>query len=87
LPDVLAERRDLGLCLDKARALKKLQNSYAAARQETTQRLRQVLAEGGELAERLRDAVRFKLGRRNERLVQFRVAPLRKPGRKTKSKD
>jgi hypothetical protein len=34
------------------------------------------------VAERLRDAVKFKIGRRNERLVQFNIAPLRKRPRK-----
>jgi len=36
------------------------------------------LARGRDLATQLRGAVRFKLGLRDEKLVQFRIAPLRK---------
>jgi DNA-binding protein H-NS len=87
LPDLLAERASLELSLGKARSLKDLQESYTAARQETTQRMHQALAEGKETAERIRDTVKSRLGRRNERLVQFRIAPQRKPGRKAKVKE
>jgi DNA-binding protein H-NS len=85
LPDLLAERRSLELSLGKARFQQTLQESHTAARQEATQRMHQALAEGKETAERLRDIVKSKLGRRNEGLVQFRVAPLRKPRRKAKA--
>jgi len=87
LPNLLAERASLELSLGKARSQQELQKSYNAARQEATQRMHQALAEGKETAERIRDTVKSRLGRRNERLVQFRVAPQRKPGRKAKIKE
>jgi DNA-binding protein H-NS len=87
LPDLLAERTSLELSLGKARSQQVLQESYTAARQEATQRMHQALAEGKETAERIRDTVKSRLGRRSERLVQFRVAPQRKPRRKAKVKE
>lgn len=84
LPDLLAQRTSLELSLGKARSQQGLQKSYTAARQEATQRMHQALAEGKETAERIRDIVKSKLGRRSELLVQFRVAPQRKPRRKAK---
>jgi hypothetical protein len=83
LPDILIERTSLESNLTRARTLWERQVSYTAARQEATQQLQQVLAESRQIAERIRDAVKFKIGRRNERLVQFNVAPLRKVPRKT----
>ena len=84
LPDLLAERQSLEISLGKARSLKDLQQSYTAARQETTQRMHQALAEGKESAEKIRDIVKSALGRRSELLVQFRVAPQRKRRRRAK---
>jgi hypothetical protein len=49
--------------------------------------MHQALAEGKETAERIRDTVKSRLGRRNERLVQFRIAPQRKYRRKAKVKE
>jgi hypothetical protein len=82
LPDVKAERTALSESLTKIKSLKERQVSLTAARQETTQELLKALAEGRQVAERLRDAVKFKIGRRNERLVQFNIAPLRRRPRK-----
>lgn len=82
LPDVKTERTALSESLTKIKALKERQISLTAARQETTQQLLKALAEGRQVAERLRDAVKFKIGRRNERLVQFNIAPLRRRSRK-----
>jgi len=82
LPDVKTERTALSESLTKIKSLKERQISLTAARQETTQELLKALAEGRQVAERLRDAVKFKIGRRNERLVQFNIAPLRRRPRK-----
>jgi hypothetical protein len=87
LPDLRAERALLESSLGKARSLKDLQESYSAARQETTQRMHRELAEGKETAERIRDIVRSRLGRRNELLVHFRIAPFRGRRRKAKGKE
>jgi hypothetical protein len=82
LPDMQTELTALSGSLTKLRSLKDRQISLTAARQETTQELLKALAEGRQVAERIRDAVKFKIGRRSERLVQFNVAPLRKRPRK-----
>jgi hypothetical protein len=82
LPDLTVDRSALELKLDKASTLWERQVSFTAARQETTQLLQQTLQECSEIAERLRDSVKGKIGRRNERLVQFKVAPFRKVTRK-----
>ena len=82
LPDLTVDRSALELKLGKATTLWERQGSFTAARQETTQLLQQTLQECSEIAERLRDSVKGKIGRRNERLVQFKVAPFRKVTRK-----
>jgi hypothetical protein len=82
LPDLTSDRTALELGLSKARVLWDRQVSFTASRQATTQQLRQVLQESREIAERLRDAVKSKIGRRNEQLVQFKVAPLRRSSRR-----
>ena len=82
LPDLTVDRAALELKLGKAAALWERQESFTAARQETTQLLQQTLQECSEIAERLRDSVKGKIGRRNERLVQFKVAPFRRVTRK-----
>jgi hypothetical protein len=83
LPDVQAEKTALQAALEKVRSLKDQQTSFRASKQQTTQDLKQALAEGRQLAEKLRDAAKFKIGRRSERLVQFSVSPLRtRPGKK-----
>ena len=84
LPDVQSERTALTESLVKVRSLKDRQESFSAAKQEATQELNKVLAEGRQIAEKLRDAAKFKIGRRNARLVQFGVAPLRKRAGKGK---
>ena len=77
LPDLTTEKASLRQTLDKARTLKDLQASHQAARQEATQNLKETLKEGRDLASQLRDAAKFKIGRRSARLVQFSVTPLR----------
>ena len=82
LPDLTVERTSLELSLGRATTLWERQESLTAARQETTQLLQKALQESREMAEKLRDLVRGKIGRRNERLVQFKIAPFRKATRK-----
>ena len=82
LPDLTTERTFLELSLGRATTLWERQESFTAARQETTQLLQEALQDCREAAEKLRDLVKGKIGRRNERLVQFKVAPLRKQARK-----
>jgi hypothetical protein len=82
LPDVQAERTELAQGLARLKTLKERQKSFTAARQATTQELRKAMADSRQVAEKIRDAVKFKIGRRNEKLVQFNIAPLRKRTRK-----
>jgi hypothetical protein len=61
-------------------SLKAQQMDLVAQRQEVTQKLKAVLAQGSEAALRIRAMARAKLGLRSERLVHFSVAPLRRRG-------
>lgn len=78
MTDVSAERQELEQTLKKAEEVKARQESSTAARQVATQELTEVLAHGRDVAMRLRFAAKVKLGPRNEQLVQFGSAPLRK---------
>jgi hypothetical protein len=61
-------------------SLKAQQADLGAQRQEVTQKLKAVLAQGNEVAMRIRAMAKAKLGLRSERLVHFNVAPLRRRG-------
>ena len=78
MTDVTAEREELEQTLQKAQEVKARQESSTAARQVATQELKELLAHGNDVAMRLRFAAKLKLGPRNEQLVQFGAAPLRK---------
>jgi hypothetical protein len=80
LPEAERYRSALQQILEETRAIKARQESARAIRQQATQELKAKLQQGRDLAISLRGAVRSGLGPRNERLVQFRVAPLRKRG-------
>lgn len=85
-PDIRAsvetELQALSQSYTKIRTLKGRQEELSALRQEVTQQLQAALAEGKENAVIFRSLVRGKLGPRNERLVHYKVAPLRKRPRK-----
>jgi hypothetical protein len=82
LPDLTFERTALGGFIEQAETLRVRQLSLTATRQATTQELNNVIRAGQEVARHMRDAAKFKLGQRNEQIVQFKVAPLRKRPRK-----
>jgi hypothetical protein len=71
------QRAALQVSLDRMKDLKARQDSCAAKRQEATQELAHLMLEAREDARRLRGMVKGLLGTKNERLVQFQVAPLR----------
>jgi len=77
------ERAALEKDLTEARALKDRQEAQAAGRQELTQQIKAVVAHGKALAITIRAVAKGKLGYRNERLVRYKVAPVRKRSRKT----
>jgi hypothetical protein len=62
----------------EALRLKGLQETYQARKQEATQQLGDVVAQGKEVAIRLRSLVRGRMGHQDERLVAFGVRPVRK---------
>ncbi len=68
----------LAQTLEAVRALKALQDSRAAQRQQTTQELLERIVIGREQARRLRGLAKGLIGTQSERLVQFQVAPLRR---------
>jgi len=84
--DVLApaepQRADLQKTLGTLRDLKARQESHTAARQQMTQEVTDIVQQGREEARRLRGMVKGLMGTKNERLVQFKVAPIRSRSRK-----
>ena len=69
--------------LKQLQELKARQDSFAAQRQQATQELVALMKQAREDARRLRALVKGLLGTKNERLVQFQVAPVRSRPRTT----
>ena len=82
LPKSEALRPELDTLLTQARDLKIQQENLAGNRQAMTQRLVQLVANGREVARKLRNQIKVELGSKSEHLVQFGVAPIRKKARK-----
>ncbi len=61
-----------------------LQESLTGSRQATTQRLQEMIADGRELARKIRFFVRVPLGSRSELLTAFGITPTRSKLRKTR---
>ncbi|HYU36088.1 MAG TPA: hypothetical protein VEW48_28345 [Thermoanaerobaculia bacterium] len=81
---VETERLLVAQSLTLIRSLKARQGELSALRQEVTQQLGVALADAKERAIIFRSVVRGKIGPRSERLVHFRMTPLRKRPRKQK---
>jgi hypothetical protein len=77
-------RTELETVLAQAREAKVLQESLAGSRQATTQRLQEMVADGRELARKIRFFVRIPLGSRSELLSAFGITPNRSRFRKTR---
>ncbi len=77
LASAAPQRAAMEASLAALRAKRAHQQSCAASRQEATQDLTALIDQGNENARRLRGLVKAVLGTKSERLVQFRVAPLR----------
>jgi hypothetical protein len=84
MPDLEPYERTLTRILEEAEALKAAQEQYEGLRQVTTQKLRAKIAEGREAVIRARRMIGARLGPRNEGLVQFGIAPIRKQGRRSR---
>src|SRR5262245_43144247 len=71
------QRQELEKTFKELREAKARQQSYAALRQQATQEIAVLVTRGREQALRLRGMAKGLLGPHKERLVQFRVAPIR----------
>jgi hypothetical protein len=72
-----AYRTQMQTMLDAARLAAKEQTAMAAAKQDATQRLNDLLVEGRKLATFLRGGVKQRYGDKSEKLVEFDLAPAR----------
>lgn len=82
LPSVSAEVEALRKSLADLQSLKARQLDLGSARQQTTQELKKVIEQGRDLAIQICAMAKGRLGPRNERLVHFNVAPIRRRPRK-----
>jgi hypothetical protein len=82
LPSIENDRTILEGHLEDFQILKARQNELTALRQETTQELKEVVARGKEVAVSIRSVLRGKIGPWNERLVHYKIAPIRRRPRK-----
>jgi len=71
------QRNTLEIALNDLKDMKSRQDSFAAQRQEATQQVEALMLRAREEARRLRGMAKGLLGTKNERLVQFQVAPIR----------
>ncbi len=81
-PSVETERQALIQAVAEVETLLRRQKELIALKQRATQELKEARERGKEMDIKLRSMVRGKLGHKNELLVQFNVAPQRKPKRK-----
>lgn len=81
-PVVETELQDLDATHAEVQGLKARQEELGAQRQEVTQRLNAAIARGKEIASRIRSLARGKIGPKSERLVHFRVPPVRRRPRR-----
>ncbi|HEX4961810.1 MAG TPA: hypothetical protein VF173_13285 [Thermoanaerobaculia bacterium] len=84
LPNVGPLMKELQDTLDQARQVKAQQEESEAKRQGLTQQLAQLIQSGQEVARRLRGYAKSQLGTKNEMLVQFGAAPIRRRVRSAK---
>ena len=82
LPGIEVERQAVEQVLAEVRALKARQDELTALRQQVTQQLKAAVVRGKDAAMQLRAVVKAKFGLRNERLVHFKVAPIRRRTRR-----
>src|SRR5262245_9084048 len=87
LPSIEVERQVLVQVLADVERLRTRQAELTALKQRATQELREAIERGKEARIQVRSVLRGKVGPKNERLVQFKVAPLRKRKRKPEEED
>jgi len=76
-PHLEAQRQELADTLVQVRDVSTRQAALTAAKQEATQELQTLLAEGRKLATFLRVGIRQRYGNRSEKLVEFKLQPFR----------
>ena len=86
LPEIEPLLRTMERIAADTKKLKGDQDELQARRQKVTQDLQEKIREGRDLSIMLRGIVRSRLGPRNERLVHFGIAPIRKRGSRSRGK-
>lgn len=86
-PLIETERQALTQVLGEVQGLRGRQSELAALRLDTTKQLKAAVARGKELAIQIRSMVRGRIGPRSELLTLWKVAPLRKRGRRVVKTD
>lgn len=84
LPNLTEHLIPLESALGRIKTLRITQKTLTADKQQVTQDLKTSYREARDLTIQLRGAIRAKIGVRNEKLVEFKVPPLRPRPRKTK---
>ena len=82
LTDLAASRDRLGVLLARAVEVSQQQAAHTAAKQEASQELRAILAEGQRLATGLRKLIKNHYGISSEKLAEFDIQPFRSRKRK-----
>ncbi|MES1241766.1 MAG: hypothetical protein ABUT39_09130 [Acidobacteriota bacterium] len=77
LPHLAAPRAQLQAYLDEANGLTAAQAAQAAAKQQSSRRLEELVELGSKLATSLRVAVKVAYGNRSEKLTEFHIQPFR----------
>ena len=78
LPHLEVPRAKLQALLEEVRTLVSQQDVHTASKQQVSQRLKVLLADGKKLATFLRTGIKEHFGNRNEKLVEFNVQPFRR---------
>jgi hypothetical protein len=86
LPNLNEHLTPLDSVLGRIKTLRVTQKTLTADKQKATQELKAAYREARDLTIQLRGAVRAKVGVRSEKLVEFKVPPLRPRPRKPKLK-
>ncbi len=81
---VEVERQTLAVSVTEVETLKARQEELTGLRQEVTQQLKAATGRAKEAGMRYRSIVKAKIGPHNERLAQFKIAPVRPRPRKQK---
>jgi hypothetical protein len=83
LPQLDLPRQRLQVILDQIRVFAAEQAVFTASRQQATERVYALLAQGRKLATVLRTTVREHYGNRSQKVVEFGLQPLRPRPRRT----